>query len=94
MRSAGILLPVTALPSEYGIGDFGPEALKFAKFLHDAGQKIWQVLPMTTIDSGCGNSPYSPTSAFAGNHLLVSPDILVDEGMITADELKKLSAKY
>ena len=94
MRSAGILLPVTSLPSEYGIGDFGPEALKFAKFLHDAGQKIWQVLPMTTIDSGCGNSPYSPTSAFAGNHLLVSPDILVDEGMITSDELKKLSAKY
>ncbi len=94
MRSAGILLPVTSLPSKFGIGDFGPEAFKFGKFLHDAGQKIWQVLPMTTIDPGCGNSPYSPTSAFAGNHLLVSPEILADEGMITADELGKLSAKY
>ncbi|MBR4195535.1 MAG: 4-alpha-glucanotransferase [Synergistaceae bacterium] len=94
MRSAGILLPVTSLPSKFGIGDFGPEALKFGKFLHDAGQKIWQVLPMTTIDPGCGNSPYSPTSAFAGNHLLISPEILADEGMITDDELTRLSAKY
>ena len=41
-RCAGILLPITSLPSEYGIGDFGPEALKFAEFLHDAGQKIWR----------------------------------------------------
>ncbi|MBQ9904534.1 MAG: 4-alpha-glucanotransferase [Synergistaceae bacterium] len=94
MRSAGILLPVTSLPSKYGIGDFGPEAVKFGKFLHEAGQKIWQVLPMTTIDPGCGNSPYSPTSAFAGNYLLVSPEILADEGLITDDELKKLSARY
>lgn len=94
MRSAGILLPVTSLPSKYGIGDFGPEALKFADFLHDAGQKVWQVLPMTTIDPGCGNSPYSPTSAFAGNYLLVSPEGLIDDGLLDADELKKLSAKY
>ena len=85
-RGAGILLPVTSLPSEYGIGDFGPEALRFAEFLHDAGQSIWQVLPMTTIDPGCGNSPYSPTSAFAGNYLLVSPELLVDEGLLTDGE--------
>ena len=94
MRSAGILLPITSLPSKFGIGDFGSEALKFAKFLHDSGQKIWQVLPLTTIDSGCGNSPYSPTSAFAGNYLLVSPEILVDEGFLTNEELEKISAKY
>ena len=93
-RSAGILLPVTALPSQYGIGDFGPEAVKFAKFLHTAGQSMWQVLPLTTIDSGCGNSPYSPTSAFAGNYLLVSPDLLVEENLITKEDLKKLAAKY
>ena len=55
-RSAGILLPITSLPSEYGIGDLGSEATKFGKFLHDAGQKIWQVLPMTATDPGCGNS--------------------------------------
>lgn len=93
-RCAGILLPVTSLPSKYGIGDFGSEAFKFADFLHDAGQKLWQVLPITTTDPGCGNSPYSPTSAFAGNYLLVSPDSLIDDGLLTADELKKISAKY
>ena len=93
-RGAGILLPVTSLPSRYGIGDFGPEAVKFAQFLHDAGQKMWQVLPITTIDSGCGNSPYSPTSAFAGNYLLVSPELLIEEGLLTDEELKKYAAKY
>ena len=93
-RSAGILLPVTSLPSQYGIGDLGPEALKFAGFLHDSGQRIWQLLPMTAIDPGCGNSPYSPTSAFAGNHLLVSPELLVEDGLLTPDELKKFAAKY
>lgn len=93
-RRAGILLPMTSLPSQYGIGDLGPEALKFAKFLYDAGQSMWQVLPMTTIDPGCGNSPYSPTSAFAGNYLLVSPELLVYDGLLTQDELKKFAAKY
>lgn len=93
-RSAGILLPITSLPSEYGIGDLGPEAVKFGKFLHDAGQKIWQVLPMTATDPGCGNSPYSPTSAFAGSRLLISPDSLIDDGLLTPDELKKTAAKY
>ncbi|MBQ7196969.1 MAG: 4-alpha-glucanotransferase, partial [Synergistaceae bacterium] len=93
-RSAGILLPITSLPSKFGIGDFGPEALNFAKFLHDAGQKLWQVLPMTTIDPGCGNSPYSPTSAFAGNFLLTSPELLVSDNLILSDELNRLAAKY
>lgn len=93
-RKAGVLLPVTALPSGYGIGDFGPGAVKFAKFLHDAGQTMWQVLPLTTIDSGCGNSPYSPTSAFAGNYLLVSPELLIQDNLLTEEELKKLSARY
>lgn len=93
-RSAGILLPITALPSKYGIGDFGPGAFEFAKFLHDAGQKMWQILPLTTIDPGCGNSPYSPTSAFAGNYLLVSPELLIEENLLTQDELEKISSKY
>ena len=93
-RSAGILLPLTSIPSSYGIGDFGPGALKFAEFLHNAGQKIWQVLPLTAIDPGCGNSPYSPTSAFAGNYLLTSPDILADDNLIQHDELKRLAEKY
>ena len=93
-RSAGILLPISSLPAKYGIGDFGPGALDFAKFLHDAGQKMWQVLPLTTIDPGCGNSPYSPTSAFAGNYLLVSPERLVEDNLLLADELNRLAAKY
>ncbi len=93
-RSAGILLPITSLPSDFGIGDFGPEALKFGKFLHAAGQSMWQVLPMTTIDPNCGNSPYSSTSAFAGNYLLVSPELLIDEELLTHDELKKIASKY
>ena len=66
-RRSGILLPLFALPSRYGIGNMGPEALRFADFLVDAAQTVWQVLPLTAIDGGCGNSPYSPTSAFAGN---------------------------
>ena len=93
-RSAGILLPITSLPSKYGIGDFGSEAFNFADFLHDAGQKIWQVLPLTTIDPGCGNSPYSPTSAFAGNYLLISPDELVKDNLLLPEELNKFAAKY
>lgn len=93
-RSAGILLPITSLPSKYGIGDFGPEALKFAEFLNEAGQKMWQVLPLTTIDSGCGNSPYSPTSAFAGNYLLTSPEMLLSDNLILKEELDRLAEKY
>ncbi len=93
-RSAGVLLPITSLPSKYGIGDFGPEAVKFAEFLNKAGQKMWQVLPLTTIDSGCGNSPYSPTSAFAGNYLLTSPEILLSDNLIQKEELERLAEKY
>lgn len=86
-RKSGILLPVTSLPSRYGIGDLGPEAFAFAEFLRDAGQAVWQVLPLTAIDGGCGNSPYSPTSAFAGNPLLISPDALASSGLLSREDL-------
>ena len=86
-RRSGILLPLFALPSRYGIGDMGPEALRFADFLRDAAQTVWQVLPLTAIDGGCGNSPYSPTSAFAGNPLLISPEALADSGLIDEADL-------
>ena len=86
-RESGILLPLPALPSRYGIGDMGPEALKFADFLKDAAQRVWQVLPLTPIDGGCGNSPYSPTSAFAGNPLLISPEALAASGLLSEDDL-------
>ena len=86
-RKSGILLPVSALPSRYGIGDLGPEALNFAGFLKDAAQTVWQVLPLTAIDGGSGNSPYSPTSAFAGSSLLISPEALAASGLISREDL-------
>ena len=91
-RRSGILLPLFALPSRYGIGDMGPEALRFADFLVDAAQTVWQVLPLTAIDGGCGNSPYSPTSAFAGNPLLISPEMLADSGLIDEADLTDVPA--
>ncbi|NLL37488.1 MAG: 4-alpha-glucanotransferase [Fretibacterium sp.] len=88
VRKSGILLPLTSLPSKYGIGDMGPEATKFAEFLKEAGQSVWQVLPLGPVDGGSGNSPYSPTSAFAGNPLLISPEALVSSGLLDEDDLK------
>ena len=81
---------MTSLPSRFGIGDLGPEAFRFAEFLHEAGQSLWQVLPLTATDPGCGNSPYSPTSAFAGSHILISPEALVDEGLLDKGTLDTL----
>jgi 4-alpha-glucanotransferase len=79
-RAAGILLHPTSLPSPGGIGDFGPAAYRFVDFLASARQGIWQVLPLGPL--GYGNSPYSSTSAFAGNPLLISLDRLADHGWI------------
>jgi 4-alpha-glucanotransferase len=84
-RSAGVLLHPTSLPGPDGIGDLGPEAHRWLEWLHSAGQRIWQVLPLGP--TGHGNSPYQSYSAFAGNPLLVSPEALRDEGMLDADDL-------
>jgi len=84
-RSAGILLHPTSLPGRFGIGDLGPEAYAFIDFLEAAGQRIWQVLPLGP--TGFGDSPYQLFSAFAGNPLLISPDQLVDEGLLGRDDL-------
>ena len=77
-RASGILLHPTSLPSRYGIGDLGPEAYRFIDFLHESGQSIWQVLPLGP--TGYGDSPYQCFSAFAGNPLLISPDMLIEQG--------------
>ena len=69
MRKAGVLLPVSSLMGEYGIGDFGASARYFADYIKRIGFKIWQILPITIL--GLGNSPYSGVSAFAGNALLI-----------------------
>src|SRR5262252_1073284 len=85
-RSSGILLHPTSLPGPYGIGELGPEAHRFAEFLHDAGQTVWQVLPLGP--TGYGDSPYQCFSAFAGNPLLLSLDRLVELGYLTASDLE------
>src|ERR671911_367218 len=79
-RSSGILLHPTSLPGPFGIGDLGPEAYKFVDFLVEAGQSLWQVLPLGP--TGYGDSPYACYSAFAGNTLLISPEKLVKEGLL------------
>ena len=81
MRSSGILLHITSLPSEGGIGTLGKEAYKFVDFLHDSGMRIWQVLPISP--TGFGDSPYQSVSTFAGNPLLIDLPMLVEEGLIS-----------
>jgi 4-alpha-glucanotransferase len=87
-RASGILLHPTSLPSRGGIGDLGPAAYAFVDFLAAAQQGLWQVLPLGPV--GLGNSPYSATSAFAGNPLLVSLERLAERGWIDGNRLESL----
>src|SRR5579863_7633939 len=87
-RSTGILLHPTSLPSRGGIGDFGPAAYEFLDFLASARQGLWQVLPLGPPANG--NSPYSSTSAFAGNPLLISLERLAERGWIPTAKLQGL----
>src|SRR5277367_4689281 len=87
-RAAGILLHPTSLPSRGGVGDFGPAAYRFVDFLSSARQGLWQVLPLGPL--GYGNSPYSSTSAFAGNPLLISLERLAERGWIDNAQLTEL----
>src|SRR5271165_1674338 len=91
-RASGVLLHVSSLPSPYGIGDVGPGALAWIDRLHEAGQSWWQALPLGP--TGYGNSPYQPLSSFAGNELLVSPDSLIEDGLLRNSDCegKSLSA--
>ena len=86
MRESGILMPVSSLPGPYGIGCFGKEAFEFVDFLAQAGQKIWQILPLSP--TGYGDSPYQSCSAFAGNPYFIDLDTLKKEGLLTAAQLK------
>ena len=83
-RASGVLLHVTSLPSPYGIGDVGPAAFKWIDQLHDAGQSWWQALPLGP--TGYGNSPYQSMSSFVGNGLLISPDWLIEDGLLRASD--------
>ena len=79
-RASGLLLHLTSLPSPYGIGDVGPTAVKWIDKLSEAGQSWWQSLPLGP--TGYGDSPYQSLSSFAGNGLLISPDWLIEEGLL------------
>ncbi len=83
-RASGLLLHVTSLPSSYGIGDVGPAALSWIDRLDQAGQSWWQALPLGP--TGYGNSPYQSSSSFAGNELLISPDWLIEDGLLRASD--------
>jgi len=85
-RGSGVLFHPTSLPGPWGIGDLGPEAYKFVDFLAAAGQTWWQILPLGP--TGYGNSPYMCFSALAGNHLLISPESLVKEGLLLPADCK------
>jgi len=85
-RASGLLFHVTSLPSPYGIGDIGPGAFAWVDRLHDAGQRWWQALPLGP--TGYGNSPYSCLSSFAGNGLLISPEFLIEDGLLRANDCK------
>src|SRR5689334_24555302 len=81
-RGSGVLLHVTSLPSAYGVGDVGPAAVEWVDRLHEAGQSWWQALPLGP--TGYGDSPYQALSSFASNGLLISPELLLRDGLLDA----------
>jgi len=87
-RASGILLHPTSLPSRYGIGDIGPQAHAWIDILAACGSKLWQTLPLGP--TGYGDSPYQCLSAFAGNPYLVSPDMMLADGLINANDLANI----
>lgn len=89
-RASGILMAVSSLPGPYGIGSLGKCAYDFVDFLANAGQKYWQTLPL--VPPGDGASPYMSPSAFAGNPYFIDLDRLMEEGLLTAEEV--VSARY
>ena len=88
-RASGVLLHPTSLPSRFGVGDLGPEAYRFVDFLTASRQSLWQVLPLGP--TGYGDSPYAGYSAFAGNTLLISPERLFDDGLLSASDLSEVT---
>lgn len=89
-RRAGVLLHLSSLPSPFGVGDLGPGAYRFVEFLAQAGITLWQILPFCPTEGGRGYSPYSASSAFAGNPLFISPELLVSMGLLMREDLVPL----
>lgn len=90
MRSSGVLLHISSLPSPYGIGTLGREAYAFVDFLHRAGQRYWQILPVGP--TGYGDSPYQSFSSFAGNPYFIDPEMLRQDKLLTREELAAADA--
>ena len=84
-RSSGIILHPSSLPGPDGIGDLGPEAYRWVDFLSESGCSLWQVLPLGP--TGYGDSPYQCFSALAGNPYLISPALLLEEGLLNREDL-------
>ena len=89
MRESGILMHITSLPGAYGVGSMGKSAFDFIDFLYEAGQKCWQILPLTP--TGYGDSPYQSCSAFAGNPYLIDFSLLTEQGLLTREQLNAFS---
>lgn len=89
MRKCGILLPISALPSKYGIGTFGQEAYDFINFLQLAKQSYWQVLPLGP--TSYGDSPYQSFCAYAGNPYFIDLDLLKEDGLLNDEDLSCLN---
>lgn len=87
MRQQGILMPISSIPSAYGIGTFGKESYRFVDFLERAGQTLWQILPLGP--TGYGDSPYQSFSTFAGNPYFIDPELLIGDGLLTEEECKE-----
>ena len=85
-RKSGVLLHLSSLPGAFGIGDMGPGAESFLDFLSAAGFRAWQILPLSLTNAVFGDSPYSSPSSFAGNTLLISPELLVEAGLLEEAE--------
>ncbi|MBQ8292416.1 MAG: 4-alpha-glucanotransferase [Bacilli bacterium] len=84
---SGILMPISSLPSKYGIGNFGKDAYKFADFLAKTKQKYWQVLPLNP--TSYGDSPYQSPASASGNPYFIDPEVLYEDGLLTKEDLKE-----
>ena len=89
MREGGVLMHITSLPGDFGVGTMGKSAFAFVDFLKQAGQHCWQILPLTP--TGYGDSPYQSCSAYAGNPYLIDLQLLIDEGLLQEDEVSSVS---
>jgi len=88
LRVSGILMHITSLPGPYGLGTMGKAAYEFVDFLEEAGQSIWQILPLSP--TGYGDSPYQSCSTYAGNHYLIDLDLLVEEGLLEREQIQDI----